>query len=445
MPKVIKVRKNAEKSKTDPKGKVRAKGDKEVKKKQPAQVKAELELVECTFTYSDPEKVAEAERNATGHKVMSVHEYVQSVRPDLIRDIKPKFEPVVKQETCDTNLDCDTEFIELSSEEEVILVDEVQNDPPRRNKSTKESADCPICHKRFKNVYALKQHGYVHKEKTLKCDDCDKVFSRERKLKEHKKTHLLNRETYSCGICQKELLSKFALKCHQSLHQLSREMFKCKICGNEYTSSSALNSHIKRIHEGKNRIIHECKYCERSFKYKPSLITHMRSMHFILLRQQDKETGGLDKLFHGIRTYECYRCKYSMHSISLVKIHMKNCKLNEKKEQNVKQVEKTFEYFECKASFITNDRLIQHMESHCTERGLKHDYCSEQFPPQTDKIEHQRSVHSTLLEPVDSQKYVCHICKVCMPVHMAVGHLAERHQINNLVEFIARKCPGGVI
>ena len=83
----------------------------------------------------------------------------------------------------------------------------------------------------------------------------------------------------------------------------------------------------RRLHElsHRNEQPHACQFCNKKFLFYDKFYPHIRSVHFKLLRQQDKLTGGLNDLFQGYRTYECYRCNYTG-ILRDVKSHMSSVK-----------------------------------------------------------------------------------------------------------------------
>lgn len=94
-----------------------------------------------------------------------------------------------------------------------------------------------------------------------------------------------------------------------------------KRCSNKARKSNSRHSKNKN----------ECPFCKKTFDDKGILYTHIRSVHFVILREQDKLNSELNIWFQGFRTFECFRCKYSS-NYSKIKLHMRKCNIKSKLE-----------------------------------------------------------------------------------------------------------------
>lgn len=90
-----------------------------------------------------------------------------------------------------------------------------------------------------------------------RCEPCDRFFSSNRKLKDHKQRHTSNRTKYFCSVCGKGFLDRGYLAKHEKrIHlvgDISPDTFKtheCDVCNKSFASISNLNNH-KKIHSGK--------------------------------------------------------------------------------------------------------------------------------------------------------------------------------------------------
>lgn len=129
---------------------------------------------------------------------------------------------------------------------------------------------------------------------------------------------------------------------------------------------------------------------------------------------------------------KCKLCKRQFQNIVSFKNHLRffhNIDERKSKQNQMLRIgEKTFECIDCKAFFLIKYSLIHHMKRFCSKLRFKCDYCSQKFFRESDKIDHHRRVHLTLLGTSHSQNFICHICKTNMPAHTALTHLAEQHQ-----------------
>ena len=97
------------------------------------------------------------------------------------------------------------EFLDLKSKID-ILVKKYSNLEVKYEKSLsrkrKESFKCRICDQECENLIELKNHKKEHESllPKFKCDECDKIFLKEKQLKEHiSQKH----KTYPCKECEK--------------------------------------------------------------------------------------------------------------------------------------------------------------------------------------------------------------------------------------------------
>lgn len=139
----------------------------------------------------------------------------------------------------------------------------------------------------------------------------------------------------------------------------------------------------------------------------------MRSVHFTLLRQQDKLTGDLHPLFQGLRTYECHRCKLSCCATNIKK-HVRICK----GEKRV--VIQTINCELCTSRFSRRDSLKIHMRTmhsiHLSteamknvpaEKSYKCIFCDKGFYRRREQIYHIRTRHLVCSEKRTGRRVIC--------------------------------------
>ena len=187
---------------------------------------------------------------------------------------------------------------------------------------------CIVCSKQFTNIDELKNHKLSHGEKPFQCNDCEKSYSMQCKLREHKISHTgeklykcktcnmtfglrkyLSRhekshsqaKQFHCTTCDKSFRIKTSLTVHERIHNGERP-YVCKTCNKSFTQMSALKNH-ERIHTGE--IPFQCNYCSKRFSQKCSLISHERRAHT------------------GEKPYECKTCGRRFVQSSDLKAHMK--------------------------------------------------------------------------------------------------------------------------
>ncbi|XP_055298979.1 zinc finger protein 814-like [Sitodiplosis mosellana] len=183
----------------------------------------------------------------------------------------------------------------LTRHELIHLKDTLPRDDPRikRHNYEHELVECEICSKRLQRVH-LKGHIKLHTdEKPFQCDICHKSFKTKQNVRKHKVRHT-DEQPFECSFCSQ----KFKTQRNQRNHEL--------------------------VH--RNEQPHACPFCNKKFLFNQDFHMHFRSVHFNLLRQQDRLTGGLNDLFQGYRTYECYKCKYPA-ILRQVTAHLRGCRV----------------------------------------------------------------------------------------------------------------------
>ena len=96
------------------------------------------------------------------------------------------------------------------------------------------------------------------KSKAFKCDVCLKLFSNQRDLNKHYRTHT-GEKPYACQICNRKFIQKSTLVQHQATHSEIRS-FKCSICpeGRFFKTKAGLTNHMVFHYEPK----FACSHCD---------------------------------------------------------------------------------------------------------------------------------------------------------------------------------------
>ncbi|XP_014222030.1 GDNF-inducible zinc finger protein 1-like [Trichogramma pretiosum] len=81
--------------------------------------------------------------------------------------------------------------------------------------------------------------------------------------------------TFSCHKCKKTFKHKPSLKHHiKSVHEGIR--YPCDICGTKFATKGNLEKHMDSVH---NKITHPCNMCEKTFTAKNNIKKHIDSVH----------------------------------------------------------------------------------------------------------------------------------------------------------------------
>lgn len=156
-------------------------------------------------------------------------------------------------------------------------------------------------------------------EKTYGCHECGKLYSDQRSLERHSKTHrkqVVNEnhlssddgerlaqtgtKSFQCQQCPRQFERRSHYRYHVKIHHGPRE-FKCQICNKAFVSRGALTTH-GRIHSGEKP--YECETCGRRFNVNSNLLAHV-----------PKCTGTLP--------FKCSDCDKAFATRSLYQKHIK--------------------------------------------------------------------------------------------------------------------------
>ena len=161
---------------------------------------------------------------------------------------------------------------------------------------------CTICKKTFARKLHLKNHMKIHNPKTIPCDKCSKMFGTAGGLNLHKRTvHIF--KSFKCYQCNNKYKTLSALNIHiRTVH--IQEKFSCNLCDHVATKMSNLKVHKESIHEEKKHWF--CKACSYSCYAKFAFIIHMR-------------------IHTGEKPFQCNKCLSRFRQIHNLRRHKDNC------------------------------------------------------------------------------------------------------------------------
>ena len=125
------------------------------------------------------------------------------------------------------------------------------------------------------------------REKILKCDQCDKKFTRKDSVQLHLKKKHGFRKVFSCKLCDKHFQSNQDLTAHlKTFHK--KKTHVCEKCGKSFPSRSGKSNHktfvkcqpedsISTSKENSKRL--GCSFCSKTFGQKSSLLRHVKTVH----------------------------------------------------------------------------------------------------------------------------------------------------------------------
>ncbi|CAH4032797.1 unnamed protein product [Pieris brassicae] len=200
---------------------------------------------------------------------------------------------------------------------------------------------CMVCSVRYKDKDAVAGHvSFMHSGNTFNCDQCGSTFKRPQYLRRHIEQIHTKSTPMECPICQqvyyesgwyrnhirkhnKEVQDSKIVKCpecdrtfkHKSYlktHMLTHESCEvvCLECSENFRNSHLLEEHYKAAHAVNFTVRpdedNRCTYCKRPFETRAKMHNHVQRMHV---------DGG--------KKYQCDHCKRLYYSKGEVRSHIK--------------------------------------------------------------------------------------------------------------------------
>ncbi|XP_073540678.1 uncharacterized protein [Phyllobates terribilis] len=211
--------------------------------------------------------------------------------------------------------------------------------------------------RRFYNKpYAISGQSKTTREKSYKCSDCQKCFSRNADLLKHQRAHA-QEQSIICSDCGKSFAKNSMYVRHQRSHT-GEKPFSCSECGKSFSVSAHLITH-QRIHTGEKPFA--CSDCGKSFNQKASLIKHRRT-----------HTGE--------KPFVCADCGKCFTSSTNLTLH-----------QRVHTGEKPYSCSVCGKCFRSSPNLISHQRIHTGEKPYSCSVCGKFFTNSSVLVRHQRT------------------------------------------------------
>ena len=269
---------------------------------------------------------------------------------------------------------------------------------------------CDICGSRHKNNRLLMKHqSSVHLEDNLMCDICDRGFTTQMSLTNHKYTH--SGRKLKCDMCDFETANPTGLKVHQIQRHENLKKFKCDECGKAFNLKPLLQRHQRAIHEKDQSKSHKCKACDFSTFYESNLVRHIQLHHGpakdiqvkcnicnITLKTKTGLKEHTERL-HQEKLLFCDQCDFGPCIRKDLLSHLRSGYHKAKKTSSgkTKTVYNKTPHFceECGKSFSRKDKVKRHWQSvHTKEKPFKCDICPYDSARRDKLTKHLRTVHS---------------------------------------------------
>uniref|UniRef100_A0A8W7Q133 Uncharacterized protein n=1 Tax=Anopheles coluzzii TaxID=1518534 RepID=A0A8W7Q133_ANOCL len=141
---------------------------------------------------------------------------------------------------------------------------------------------CALCGEGFKHMSVYTGHMLTKHNigKTYKCELCSQVFKYPGNLREHRKRKHSTGSECVCPICGMMFNDRGVLKRHAAVHSTDTP-YHCKHCPKQFKSGEAKKAH-ELTHSG---VKFDCKFCNKSYRYRTQLCTHVTRTHRIKVEE----------------------------------------------------------------------------------------------------------------------------------------------------------------
>ncbi|XP_075237347.1 uncharacterized protein LOC142333756 [Lycorma delicatula] len=215
------------------------------------------------------------------------------------------------------------------------------------------------------------------------------------KIIQHKR-HINDCGKYKCKFCEKIFKCKRTLIFHSNIHT-EKSSHKCTFCQKSFNQRGTLKRHLN-IHTIEKKF--KCNFCEKAFKDRGNLrkhiFVHTGEERFTCNFCQKSVRKSYFKKHISIHTSEkkftCDFCQKSFHRSGDLKKHF-----------SIHTGEKNFKCNFCGKFYNHNSDLNRHLKIHTGEKKFTCDFCGKSFS-RSDYFKIHLSNHSS------EKKFTCNIC-----------------------------------
>ncbi|KAL9700481.1 hypothetical protein quinque_003922 [Culex quinquefasciatus] len=324
------------------------------------EIKMEIEI--------EPEGVAESDKREANNafaEECSLEEVVEEVTWEVVAEEASKVDVTQKEAAID----------------QTKLLDAVDNKAkkPTKKKPKFKANPITVANKRKRTNLELlnslepEERDLAPKaEEPLQCPKCPYKTIIKTHYHSHQLTHLRRENrTFPCKEqgCSEQFTTRAGLRVHMEANHVT---CVCETCGQQCGSTSRLQDQMRRSH-GNDR--HPCGYCEKTFKVKNDLHTHVKNVHL------------LENLF------KCDTCGMEFRRKVALKYHLAT-------HSDVYN----FPCQQCDKKFKIYPLLHNHVNRAHREASFKCEHCLRMFHTKSLWLDHIESVHEIQM------RFVCEIC-----------------------------------
>ncbi len=155
-----------------------------------------------------------------------------------------------------------------------------------RNRDTeKVKVPCPECSKSIcrgnMKIHLIRRHGIGTKKMSYECELCDfKAFTsaevRSHKMYKHGED---GKETFDCQLCGKSFKQTGNLNQHVQKVHLKILPYACNLCDYRTAYQSMLEDHVNAVHPSSEEFLHACPDCDFKTNSRAHMAGHWSRKH----------------------------------------------------------------------------------------------------------------------------------------------------------------------
>ncbi|KAI4471598.1 transcriptional repressor ctcfl-related [Holotrichia oblita] len=302
------------------------------------------------------------------------------------------------------------------------IIEEIPS--PAQNESNNEEMRewfCKKCNQSFESRTSLKKHRkeshptasprqyinytYNNESNTYICKVCDMEITDIREIRKH---FLIHEEKFTCNVCNELQDSAYIYSVHLNKH-IGDDNYPCPLCKFVSKRKPSIASHLNTVHF--KRYSHRCKHCGMEFRDRKIFIehekAHVKKNAIICVVCQERFTYSSGLRYHQIRyhavttdikelKYQCEVCKKTYHSVFALQRHMPI-------HEEDTSVAKPHLCEWCGKNFKEKTVLNNHIKRHTGHKPFKCSYCDKVFSRKCYVVLHER-IHT------GEKPYVCDHC-----------------------------------
>ncbi|XP_037024767.1 zinc finger protein 62 homolog isoform X8 [Bradysia coprophila] len=192
----------------------------------------------------------------------------ESAAETSVDELKPELDPVTGEIVMPT-VAVDSQVNKSNRKRDRTKGPKVKKEKKPYVRKPNKPEQCDICGFISRS---LKSHMLVHtQERNFECDFCGKKFALRASLKNHIFAHI-NIRPYQCQFCEYSSLNSHTVRKHQFVHVAPTVLETCQICNRQFKTKDNLRSHMDSHNPKK---LFSCDHCDKTFNNLRGLKSHI--------------------------------------------------------------------------------------------------------------------------------------------------------------------------